>query len=504
MPITSRYTTTQLGLAGSSNQNRSEPASIERTLNFYPELTGEGGIDTAIIHSWPNLEIQQALIPMINEPGFDRGMHKFQGDMYHVFGNKLFKFEAGVLDSPSINARLIPTEVGVIAGGGECGMEDNGDVMVITNGSTPYAWDNVTLSLLPITFNPVQVQFLNDRFIFDGDDVVSGTNNRRFYMSNVQSTTVDLANSAYPRSKPDQFIAPYVFNQIIYMRGAKTIEPWQSVASGLPPAIRVDGGILETIGVANGFGMANTDKAMYFISQRGLVYQVISTHAEPISSVGVAQSMKDYDLTAVSASLVVRYNQNFIIFTFNNNDATWVYSETTNSWFELSSGQQSGSGFPRYQQGRYSGSSFLDIFDRTYVADFKRNQLFSLSDDLQIIPDDAIKERILPVIAGDTFGKAGTLLEMSKLRISMECCTGLNMTSSLDNIDNPILMISFSTDGKNFGTEEWVPIGREGENKVIEISKVLQFRRLYIKLKISDRGEFHLYAASIDLRQAGY
>lgn len=501
MPRSTRYKTIKLDLAGSSNENRSDPISIQRTLNFYPEITDPGGINRTVLHGWPNFEIED--IDPVN--GTDRGMYEFLGDMYQVFNDKLYRYEAADLDNPNQSLRLTRTEIGTIPNvSSRCGLSDNGVTMVITNGSTPHSWDGTTFAALPITFNPKNVQFLNDRFVFDGDDIVDGTSSRRFFMSDVESTTVDVANSAYPRSKPDQFIGPYVYDQIMYFYGAKTIEPWESNEGTLPPAARINGGIIETLGVCNPFIMTNTENAMYFISNRSIPYRVVSFQPERIGTVGVEKAFRTYDLDQAHAKMLVRYNQNFIVWTFRADARTWVYSESTGSWFELSSGQPSGSSLPRYTQGQYTGSSFLDIFNKTYVADHQRHQLFSLTDEIQLIPDDAIRERILPVIAGDTFGEPGTLLEMSKLRISMECCVGLNTTSSLDNIDNPILMISFSTDGENFGTEIWKRIGRIGENKVIEIHKVKQFRRLYIKLKISDRGEFHLYDASIDIRQAGY
>ena len=131
MARTSRYKTTQLNLAGSSSYNRSEPASIQRTLNLYPEIPGDGGIDSAILHGWPNLEIED--VSQVSTEGLNRGMHRFGGDLYQVFGNSLIRYVAIDVNNASIFDRYTVTVVGTIAGVGRVGMEKNGVVMIITN-----------------------------------------------------------------------------------------------------------------------------------------------------------------------------------------------------------------------------------------------------------------------------------------------------------------------------------------------------------------------------------
>ena len=507
MPRSTKFKTLTIPLVGSSNLNRSEPVSIQTTRNFYPEIAGPDGISQAVLHSWPNLIFDFAAAAS----GYtDRGMYVFNGVLYRVVNDKLYSYT----DNPAglTGSKLIETEIGTITEvtDNPCGFADNGDTMVITNGGTPYSYDGTTLTeLTGITFAPDTVQFLNDRFWFDGDDIVELSDSRRFYVSDTQSTTVDVANSAYARSSSDQFYMPIVFSQTVYMYGNKTIEPWTPDSPPLaPPARRVNQGIIEDIGVSSPFGVAVSPEAMFFISNRGIAYRLASYQPQVISYAGITEEFRNYDLTKVVATAITLVGQKFVIFTFRGDDRTWVFSDTSGQWFQLSSG---GIGSrPVFDQGRYLGISFAQVYDKTWVGDYDGRIIYSLDSgtlsNSGLTQEYSIKERVLPVITGDTLGLGSDVkLEMSKLRVSMETGgTTLGANSSDPNMNNPTLMVSFSTDGHDFGNEIFVKIGKAGDYKNILVNYRKKFRRLYIKLKISNMGDFHIYSASLDVREAGY
>lgn len=497
----SRYNTVQIDLAGSTNLNRSRPVSIQTTKNLYPEVADPGGINRTVLHSWPDIAIRltgtAGTTPTSGPP---RGMTTFNGKMYAVTGSKLYEYT--VNPAPTfVGNFLLETEIGTISQTNQrqCGFASNGETLVITNGSTPYSFDGTTLTALTgITFNPKTVQYLNDRFWFDGAD-------GKFYASDVTSTNVDGANSAFPRSAPDDFVMPVVFDQIIYMFCTTTIEPWAPAATGLPPANRVNQGIIENIGILSPFGVATTPDAMFFISSRGMAYSLRSYVPTLISTPGVTSQFQNYDLSQISASTVNRYGQRFVVFQFLADGVTWAYSTSTNQWLQLST--TTGNELQPFEQGVYEHFYPTEIFNKTFTISNRTKTIGSFIEDTGttsgLIPDRKIYERVLPVIAGETFGKAGKKLRMRKLRISMETGVGTGIYISGNNSGNPVLMVSFSTDGKSFGPEKQIKIGELGTNKVIEVFNNMEFRRLYIKLKIADQGSFHLYDVSIDLMEAG-
>ena len=136
--------------------------------------------------------------------------------------------------------------------------------------------------------------------------------------------------------------------------------------------------------------------------------------------------------------------------------------------------------------------------------------VYSLEDQLVsaggVQRDYSVKERVLPVISGETFGGVGSTLEISKIRISME--TGGTIFANESILDpqqnNPVMMIDFSTDGYSFGGLKTIRLGRQGEHTNITFSYRKKFKRLYIRIRISTFGQFSMYNASIDVREAGY
>ena len=272
------FETVPINLTGPSYQSRSLPISAQRTVNFYPEQN-KGGISEFTLMPWPDAK------PFSTGSDPDRGMHVFKGVLYHVSGQSLYK----------VSSAGVKTLIGTISGTRRCVMANNGFVMVICNGSVPYSYDGATLtSLTDITFNPKIVDYLNNQFIFDGDDNL-------YTISNVGTTTVDAANSAAAESAPDDLVLPKVFNQILYNYGTATIEPSDNTGVGSPPFERMDGGIIESVGIQSPYGVCNTSDAMYFIGTDGIAYRVISFQAEPISPPAVSNALQSYDLSDVQA-----------------------------------------------------------------------------------------------------------------------------------------------------------------------------------------------------------
>ena len=112
------------------------------------------------------------------------------------------------------------------------------------------------------------------------------------------------------------------------------------------------------------------------------------------------------------------------------------------------------------------------------------------------------RKKIIPVIAGETFGDPRQTLEMSKFYLSLETGEGLLTGQG----ENPEIMIRASVDaGKTWGQEHREPLGRLGDFEVdVEWDNMQQFRQMFIEISVSDPVPVHIYRASIDLRVVGY
>ena len=455
-----------LNVAGPSYEARSVPISAQRTVNFYPERN-KGGLSEFILMPWPGLK------SFSTGSGIDRGQHVFNNLTYKVSGITLYE----------IDAAGTQTAIGTIAGSRFCSFADNGTTMVICNGSTPYSFTGSTqlTSLTAITFNPKVVTYLNKQFIFDGDD-------GNFSVSDPGTTTINALNNAEPESAPDALVAPFVYNQILYLFGKKTIEPWDNTGTGNPPFERIDGGILEDVGTLSPYGITSTPNAIYFIAFDGVAHRMVGFRAESISNPAVSRLFQSYTLDTVKAFTITFDGQPFCVFVFD--EATWAFSETLSEWFELDD-----------RGARWLGTSCVSNYGKRLIGD--AGNVHELDFDTFTNNGNFIgRERILQVIAGETFGSPRQRIEMSKLRISLEAGVGATTGQGAD----PILIVQPSYDGgKAYGKEYWLRTGRLGEHETdVEWHHMAQFKQLAIKLRMTDPIKWVLAAASIDLREAGY
>lgn len=475
MPVKSRYQTVELATNGASYQSRSIPLSSQRSYNMYPEVTPQG-MSSTVMQSWPGLALK--------DPSFSTdpiiGCYVWDGDFYAISGVTLRKYDVGFTTF---------TEIGdiTVAGFTRASISDNGEVMMIVAGASAYQYDGTTLSVIPsVTSNPTKVQFLNERFYINGND--GGVT-----VSDVLSTNFDNANVFYGRSTPEPTVTFHIFNQIIYLIDSNSIEPWQDAAVGAPPVSRINQGIIEGVGTRSINGIVNSDTYMYFVGSDGNAYRVNGFNSTKITNPVIAEKFRSMDVDAVDAEYVVMNGHNFVIFTFVNDLETWVYSESSESWFEIGiEGQQ------------YQGVSFV-FFRNEWVCGSRDNgTIFELVTDFFLNGTNPfIKERTITTISGDDIKEPGVMLEMSKIRFSLEAGTAANLNSGR----SPQVMIIPSFDGGyTFGTPIVLDLGEAGDFTLpVELHMMQQFRRAIFKIRITDFiARFTIFSASIDIRKAGY
>ena len=475
MAKVTRYKRVPLNVAGGSNETRSRSVSVARLVNWYPEAT-QAGVSDATLMPWPGIT-RIADITDYESAYTDRGMHVFKGITYLVKGFHLYR----------LNADFTVTQIGVIAGTDYCGMADNGIQMVICNGSTPYSYDGTTLSLLTdITFNPSSVAYDSGQFIFD-------TDGQQFAVSDPFSTTVRGDSYASPVISPDAFTAPYAFGQVVYMFGADSIEPWAADGGATPPYSIAQQGIIERIGCSAQHGITNTTDFMYFIHRSGTPYRVRGFNAQGFGTAGVIAKFQDYDCAQYRARSFAHDGQQFVLFDFYANNATWVYAETTDTWLQIDSGRsgdrwQAGSGFYNYGQLIFTDNTLPYI----YKLDFTN-----------FVNDwgPVTREKTFEFVAGERLGTVRGVYEMSRVVFGVEAGVGLLEGQG----EVPLLGVQFTTDGKTWSQEIFVELGRSGEfSRQVEVPFMLQFQQLSIRTRLYDPIGFAFFSAALDVREAGY
>lgn len=455
---------------GASYRSPSLPASSQRLVNMYPEVIGkDGGLTNVAAHNFPGLNRQ-----ITGTSGeFDRGAHVFQGELYVVSGASLYKVSSNLTRG---------TSIGSINGNNYVSMADNGTTMVIvTDGFGEYTYDGTTLTSTTIGSNPSNVEYLNNQFFYDEDD-------GRVGVTNVGGTAV--TSYFTPESSPDALVRTYVFNQFVYVYGEKTIEPWQP-ANGSPPVERMNGAIVENVGIASRTAIDNTENAMYFISDTGDAYQLSGFTPKNISTVAISNSWRDYTISDALVQAVDILSLSFVVFTFPTDAKTWAYVEQYGLWFELETGVAG---------GRWIGNTIKDVYGQNIVCDYSSGNVYTL--DTGVFTDDGettIRERVWAPLAGEKFGKPRQMIRMTEFGLSIETGVGNSDES------NPLVAIGFSTDGgKTYSNERFKSVGQEGQYlKDVKTNSNKHFKDLTARIRYTEPNKFSLFTSYIQIKEAG-
>lgn len=464
-----RFRTVDYPAVGASYRSPSLPASAQRLVNMYPEALDNGLVNVAA-HNFPGLKRELSG----NSGEFDRGTHIFKGNLYQVAGSQLYLVSSG----------YVRTAIGSINGVERVSMADNGTVMVIvTDGFGEYTYDGTTFTSTTLGQNPSNVEYLNNQFFYDDDD-------GRVGVSSIGGTTVPAGNYFTPESSPDSLVRTYVFNQFIYVFGETTIEPWQP-ATGLPPVERMNGAIVENVGLAGKDAISNTENAMYFIANNGDAYQLQGFAPKTISTVAIANEWRSYTISDALVQAVNILSLDFVIFSFPTDGKTWGYVEQYNLWFELETGTA---------KGRWLGNSIIRAYNSNVVADYATGNIYTL--DESTFTDNEIttvRERIFAPLAGEKFGKPRQMMQMTEFGLSIE--TGVGNSSEIE----PLVIIAFSTDGgRTFANGKFKQVGQQGEyQKDVKTNSNRHFKDLTVRIRYTEPNKFSLFTSYIQIRETG-
>jgi hypothetical protein len=467
----SRFNRVDYPAVGASYRSPSLPASAQRTVNLYPEVLDNGLVNVAL-HNFPGLNRKLSG----NSGEFDRGFHTFKGNLYQVAGSQLYL----------VSSTYVRTAIGSIAGTGYVSMSDNGSTMVIvTGGSGEYTYDGSTFAAVTLGSNPSNVEYLNSSFYFDDDD-------GRVSVTTPGTLTIPGLNFFAPVSAPDSLVRTYIFNQFIYLFGERTIEPWQPVGAGVPPVERMNGAIVESVGLAGRTAVTNTEKAMYFVSDKGDAIQLAGFQTKEISTVAINNEWRQYSTTSDAIVQTVDIlSLDFVIFSFPTAGKTWGYVEQYGIWFELETGTA---------RGRWLGNTIIEAYGRNIVADYATGNIYELDPD--VYTDNGlttVRERIFAPLAGEKFQKPRQFYQFNEFGLSIE--TGLGNTAEI----NPLIGIAFSTDGgQTYSNERFKKVGQDGEyQKEVKVTDNKHFRDLTVRLRYTEPNKFSLFSSYIMIRESG-
>lgn len=471
------FVTVPVNITGPSYQSRSKPLSSQQTVNWYQQFN-EGGKESYVLMPFPGLETKG------NAAGKDRGFHRMAEILYQVKGTSLYEIDK--LGNHTLR--------GTIPGTKRCIIADDGiNMFIVVPNEKVWQYTTDTNAVSEVTnvniTKALSVDFFNNQFIYTFADF---------------STVSDVGNGAEAtglnrigeETLPDAMVRDFVFDEVIYRCGVRSIVGWYNSGVGSPPIDKLQGRIFN-VGLSAPYSIAKTDEAFYWLGDDNAIYRAQAGTKERISSDAISNAISKFSVIDDAIGFTYTFEgQNFYTITFPSENQTFTVSESLgeNGWFELSSGLQG---------GKWQGSSIISAYSKNYVADSDNGNVYLLDLDTYENNGESIKRtRVTSNIDARLVGGAlGDAVTMSSVIISMETGVGLIVGQG----DNPRIIVEASYDGgRTWAAGAWPKVGRLGEFVLkVKWDNMKTFYDCMLRISSTDPVNYSVYSANIDLKLAG-
>ena len=328
--------------------------------------------------------------------------------------------------------------------------------------------------------------------MFDNNDTTSSKG--EFITSAVgDGTDIDALDFAVAEVHPDDLTRLFVHNQLIYMFGSDSVQPWWNSGVGRPPFDSVQSGA-RAIGIAGRDAITEQDGLMYFLDDDRIPRKMTGFDTLPMGTNPLGKEFASY--STVSDCIVWGVNfdhQDFIVYTFPTASRTWCFHVPSNSWFQLADG---------VGDERYRGAGHLSVYDKHLIPDYQNGKVYELDFDTSTDNGNTIqRKRTTASIHSGLYAArgvaAGREMWFNKVEFDVQVGEGIATGQGSD----PQLMIRYSDDGGlTYSAEEMYPLGKGGDylRKVELFQQGNAFQRVY-ELIYSEPTKFALFSAHADI-----
>ncbi len=217
-----------------------------------------------------------------NAAGEDRGFHRMAEILYQVKGASLYEIDK--LGNHTLR--------GAIPGSKRCIIADDGiNMFIVVPGDRVWQYTTDTNSVSEVTnvniMGALSVDFFNNQFIYTFADF---------------STVSDVGNGAEAtglnrigeETLPDAMVRDFVFDEVIYRCGVRSIVGWYNSGVGSPPIDKLQGRIFN-VGLSAPYSIAKTDEAFYWLGDDNAIYRAQAGTKERISSDAISNTISKFN-----------------------------------------------------------------------------------------------------------------------------------------------------------------------------------------------------------------
>lgn len=321
------------------------------------------------------------------------GIYEFAEELYAITADSILLLNRPDGDFTAV-ASVEISDMVVIA--------DNGIDMMIVDGTKGYAFNPSTQELKDMEteegwYPSSTVAYMDGYFIFNRD----GTG--QFFISKIYSTELDPIDWATGENAPDDTVAVYVSNRVLWIMGERSLEAWYNSGDANFPFTRISGGTVD-IGVATARGVSKIRDRLFFVGNDFRVYMVQGYTPTPISTPSIEKFLNSGNTELISSFTYSSEGHWFFVIHLNN-DLTYVYDVSTGFWHTRTTGYDG----KWFIEGAMNRASFY-----APVA-FSGKNLYSLSIDHFLDDETPIKREMISLPLNNTVNRftiAETILDM--------------------------------------------------------------------------------------------
>lgn len=434
---------------GARQVDRAFAVNAQRSVNWYPEVEGDGAKSLLTLKPTPGLTRR---VTAGNGPIRSR-LVAFQDRTVFVSGGELLSVET---DWTVTSLGALNTTSGwcsIAAGRTYVAVADGGDFYAF--GVSPFTWGTGVFSIVTDSgdanydadcpTSPSHVEYL------DGYFIANNAGSDGFQISgNETPLTWDALDLGSAESDPDDLAALITTRRDLYVIGEQTTEVYYNSGNADFPFDLYANGVLGW-GIAAPHSVAGDGTRFFMLAQTVTgtvgVVMVQGFQAQKVQDPDLAYTLTS--LTTISDAIGMLYtqaDQTFYEITFPTEDLTLVYHVEQDMWHERQS-----TGLVRH---RVQGHGYFNGYH--LVGDYQEGYLYSLEPEVYTEIGTTIRRRRVAQI----MHRDRRQIEVNTLEIELKSGVGLVAGQGSD----PQAMLRYSIDGGNSWSRElWRGFGALGE-----------------------------------------
>lgn len=240
----------------------------------------------------------------------------FSGDTFVVSGSTLYR-----------NA----TNIGTITGSGPVSFAAGAtNELAINAGASIHRYDGATLATVtfPDTANVRKILFHDGLYL-----ALRDATHKWYWSAVLDADTWDALDFASAESKPDTLLDAEVLNDVLWLFGQETIEPWANAGNADAPYQRIELGLISK-GIHSTGALTELDQALHFVGNDNIAYSLRGGAPERISDHGIEERIA----ASATVSCFAFIDEGHAFLCVRLDSETLVYDIATREWTEFSSG----------------------------------------------------------------------------------------------------------------------------------------------------------------------